>query len=849
MEKFELLKVIGQGTFGTVYKAKEKSSHQIFALKIMKNTFQSWSECENLREVKFLKIFEHENIVKLHEVIQDGYKLILVFEYMEMNIYELIKKNITLKTRISERLIKKIIKQILKALAFMEDHGFFHRDLKPENILITGQKVKIADFGLVKELNSQQPFSDYISTRWYRAPECLLNAPVYDSSIDIWAVGLIMTELYNLKPLFPGANGTDQLTRIFNVIGYPSFFHWPEGVLLAKKINFKLHNNINSVVFLDRLIANISQEGLNIIEEMLNLDPNCRPKAVDLLKHHYFSDKNERVLSAETNGARISNSINTSLNLNLKANLSSRAINLTNINPKITNFLLFESKKAPNLDVSFCNEESNSMSGLEQKLLKNSSKVKLDLGLLIQTLNEEDEEEKIINAIEDSNELSTSFMNPKNRIVRDIIDLNENSNQLTPRFKKKKDSVAAVKELISKKSHKFDLTQLPLLNLNANKERQTNNPQIQEKNLSSSKHLNFSPLFEGNKVNRDKSDYNTEQRIIFPKPKLLIPKHNSNTSATNSKEKIVKIASNLNNSKISPKKKEKRLFEKKLELKESSKFINLENYKTSINSCIVNLNNTLNKNVINLPMIRPSKEEKDNKDNKEINNNAHNFSILNPSLNNKVPSNSNTTTSNTNHKNTYSTSTNSIVNYNTTTFNLKKNGKSTKSIENINYQINSIVEEKDENNYFSYNLKLKKNNNNNPNPTNQPNEHSKPKDNKKDTKKKNFSGLRFLDNSFNENTNTNIINNNINKNCIEKNTLANMTIKKHEHDSIFSTNKQANKRKPFHEMLYEQESSLKKEALAKFKEFNNNKLKKGKKLLNNLNVNLLKFQKIELNGL
>jgi len=326
MDKFEVLDIIGQGTFGTVYKAKEISTENIFALKIMKNSFNSWNECERLREVNFLKKFEHENIVKLYEVIKDNDKLILVFEYMEMNLYELIKQHISSNKKINEKTIKVIIKQILKALAYMEEQGYFHRDLKPENILITGTTVKVADFGLVKEINSQPPFSDYISTRWYRAPECLLNSLIYDSSIDVWAVGLIMTELYNLKPLFPGSNEIDQLSKIFKVLGYPSFFHWPEGVILAKKLNFKLQNNINSVIFLERLLPDISREGLNLIEDMLNLDPNCRPKACNLLKHHYFKDKIDRVLSADP---KINSASNTMTNSMLNANLTNSVITLT----------------------------------------------------------------------------------------------------------------------------------------------------------------------------------------------------------------------------------------------------------------------------------------------------------------------------------------------------------------------------------------------------------------------------------------------------------------------------------------------------------------------------------------
>ena len=94
-------------------------------------------------------------------------------------------------------------------LAYMHKHGFFHRDLKPENLLVKGDSVKIADFGLAREIRSRPPFTDYVSTRWYRAPEILLRSTNYNSPVDMFACGAIMAELYLLRPLFPGNNETD----------------------------------------------------------------------------------------------------------------------------------------------------------------------------------------------------------------------------------------------------------------------------------------------------------------------------------------------------------------------------------------------------------------------------------------------------------------------------------------------------------------------------------------------------------------------------------------------------------------------------------------------------------------
>lgn len=132
--------------------------------------------------------------------------LYFVFEYMEKNIYELMKERTT---NMSIEEIKSIMWQTMQGLAYMHKHGFFHRDLKPENLLSKGDAVKIADFGLAREIRSRPPFTDYVSTRWYRAPEILLRSTNYNSPVDMFACGAIMAELFMLRPLFPGNNETD----------------------------------------------------------------------------------------------------------------------------------------------------------------------------------------------------------------------------------------------------------------------------------------------------------------------------------------------------------------------------------------------------------------------------------------------------------------------------------------------------------------------------------------------------------------------------------------------------------------------------------------------------------------
>jgi len=149
----------------------------------MKKKFYSWSECIALREVQSLKKLNHPNIVKLKEVIRENDELYFIFEFLDQNIYQMTKDR---KKYLPEQKIRNIMYQILLGLSHMHKLGYFHRDLKPENLLVTGDIVKLADFGLAREIRSKPPYTDYVSTRWYRAPEVLLRSANYNSPIDLW---------------------------------------------------------------------------------------------------------------------------------------------------------------------------------------------------------------------------------------------------------------------------------------------------------------------------------------------------------------------------------------------------------------------------------------------------------------------------------------------------------------------------------------------------------------------------------------------------------------------------------------------------------------------------------------
>lgn len=182
-----------EGSFGMVMKARAKDTGDLVAIKRIKKKFYSWDECVNLREVKSLRKMNHANIVKLKEVLKVSDDLFLVFEYMEGNLFHFYQDAKKLNKRIPENTVRSIIYQVCSALVYMNKIGYFHRDLKPENILMNSNTVvKLADFGLAREIRSLPPYTDDVATLWYKAPELLLRSTTYNSPVDMFAVGCIM---------------------------------------------------------------------------------------------------------------------------------------------------------------------------------------------------------------------------------------------------------------------------------------------------------------------------------------------------------------------------------------------------------------------------------------------------------------------------------------------------------------------------------------------------------------------------------------------------------------------------------------------------------------------------------
>ncbi|XP_065176609.1 serine/threonine-protein kinase dyf-5-like [Sycon ciliatum] len=285
MDNYRVIRPLGDGSFGVVSLATSKKSGGMVAIKKFKQGYKNWQEVIQLSEVKSLRALKHINIVKLIELFRQDGNLYMVFEYMKSNLYELLKDR---KSYVPETTVRNIMYQILSGLSYMHLNGYFHRDLKPENILCSGvDNIKLADFGLAREIRSRPPYSDYISTRWYRAPEVILRSKNYNSPIDLWAIGAIMAEVYKLKPLFAGSSELDQLYKICLVLGQPTQKSWKEGFQLAatSRIKFPATPSMNS---LDMAVTHASREGLELMYDLLKWDPKQRITAPQALQRKFF---------------------------------------------------------------------------------------------------------------------------------------------------------------------------------------------------------------------------------------------------------------------------------------------------------------------------------------------------------------------------------------------------------------------------------------------------------------------------------------------------------------------------------------------------------------------------------
>ncbi|WOK92908.1 cell division control protein [Canna indica] len=229
MDQYEKVEKIGEGTYGVVYKARDRQTNEMIALKkIRLEQEDEGVPSTAIREISLLKEMQHRNIVRLHDVVHSEKRIYLVFEYLDLDL----KKHMDSCPELSKdpHLIKTFLYQILRGIAYCHSHRVLHRDLKPQNLLIDRRtnSLKLADFGLARAFGIPvRTFTHEVVTLWYRAPEILLGSRQYSTPVDVWSIGCIFAEMVNQRALFPGDSEIDQLFKIFRVLGTPNEQTWP----------------------------------------------------------------------------------------------------------------------------------------------------------------------------------------------------------------------------------------------------------------------------------------------------------------------------------------------------------------------------------------------------------------------------------------------------------------------------------------------------------------------------------------------------------------------------------------------------------------------------------------------
>ncbi|XP_029195387.1 MAPK/MAK/MRK overlapping kinase-like [Acropora palmata] len=294
MQKYRILGKKGEGTFSEVLKVQDIQDGTYFACKKMKQRYESIDQVNNLREIQAMRrLNPHGNVVDLKDIIFDKKSgtLALICELMDMNLYEMIRGR---RHYISESKVKNYMYQLCKSIDHMHRNGIFHRDVKPENILIKDDVVKLADFGSCRSVYSKQPYTEYISTRWYRAPECLLTDGYYTYKMDMWSVGCVFFEVLSLRPLFPGSNEVDQIAKIHDVLGTPSLSILKKLQNKSRSMNFNFPAKTGTGIRVLLPHDHVSKDCLELIEQMCTYDPDERITAKQALRHPYFKQLREQ---------------------------------------------------------------------------------------------------------------------------------------------------------------------------------------------------------------------------------------------------------------------------------------------------------------------------------------------------------------------------------------------------------------------------------------------------------------------------------------------------------------------------------------------------------------------------
>uniref|UniRef100_A0AC35FDE9 Protein kinase domain-containing protein n=1 Tax=Panagrolaimus sp. PS1159 TaxID=55785 RepID=A0AC35FDE9_9BILA len=293
MDKYEKLGKIGEGSYGVVFKCRNRENGCIVAIKKFMETEEDPAIKKiALREIRMLKQLKHPNLVNLIEVFRRNKKLHLVFEHCDRTVLDDLEKY---PTGCPEYLTKKVIYQLLNAIQFCHSHNCIHRDVKPENIFLTVNDVlKLGDFGFARIINTNEMYTDYVATRWYRSPELLVGDTQYGPPVDVWAIACCFAEMSTGDAIWPGRSDVDQLYLIMKTIGN----------IIPKHIQiFRSNQFFRGVAFpeaedtigLRKKLPNVSPVIIDFLQKCFDPNPDMRWSCTELLQHEYFRDFNFRI--------------------------------------------------------------------------------------------------------------------------------------------------------------------------------------------------------------------------------------------------------------------------------------------------------------------------------------------------------------------------------------------------------------------------------------------------------------------------------------------------------------------------------------------------------------------------
>ncbi|NWZ99240.1 CDKL2 protein, partial [Nesospiza acunhae] len=288
MDKYQVLGLVGEGSYGMVTKCRNRESGQIVAVKkFLESDDDAAVRKIALREIKLLKQLRHENLVNLLDVCKRKKRWYLVFEFVDHTVLDDLEDS---PNGLDFERVRKYLFQIMRAIAFCHSHNIIHRDIKPENILVSQSGVvKLCDFGFARPLaTSGEAYTDYVATRWYRAPELLVGDSKYGRPVDVWAVGSLITEMLTGEPLFPGDSDIDQLYHITkclgNLIPRQQELFYKNPLFAGMKLP-----EVKELESLEKRYPKLPAAALELAKECLQIDPDKRPSCAQLLQGDFFN--------------------------------------------------------------------------------------------------------------------------------------------------------------------------------------------------------------------------------------------------------------------------------------------------------------------------------------------------------------------------------------------------------------------------------------------------------------------------------------------------------------------------------------------------------------------------------